>query len=337
MNYTTGQVASWVDLRSAIISELVTNHGWTMSSGTILNKGVAFLTLTVSSLVTSAQGPGIILQGGTGIFEGSLVNPSGVTPRMGRGTDLASEPSWPATYHLFAFENPDEVYCILNFDGNRHLFCAFGVSSIVLPGSGLWMTASAHKRLCTTSSWPARKQWVITSSAGGYNYNAEGRWSSGGPFWETVRPIGALDSMADTIHHGFDGSNWAEGRIEAYNSGYTAALIDQGALHVLPAVYSHISRSPSAWNQESPLLPIKGYVQRPSGKCSLSFDLANARYVRVDNYTDGEIITLGSEKWKVFPFHLKSLVERNGSTSMSPAASIDHTGTFGWAIRYDGP
>lgn len=340
MNYSTGVVNSWDDMRSAIISELVTNHGWTLN-GTILSKGSAFLTLTVSSSVVVTQGPGLILQGGTGISAGNLVNPSGVQPRMGRGSDAASEPSWPATFHLFAFDTPAEVYCILNFDGDKHLFCAFGLSSVSLPGSGsgLWLAASSYKRLSlATTVVPIPKQWAITNYGGGYEFNSNLRLSSGGPFWGTIRSAGNPDSMSDTVHHGFDSGSWSEGGMTvSASSGYQSTAIAQGALHAVPAAYAHISRSPSPWNQESPIIPIKGYVQRASNKCSLALDLVNARYVRVDNYAPGEVITLGPDRWKVFPFYLKSTDARDGSASLWLGGSIDHSGTFGWAIRYDGP
>ena len=102
------------------------------------------------------------------------------------------------------------------------------------------------------------------------------------------------------------------------------------SVHAIGSAAPHIERSPSAWNGESPLLPIQAYVWRASAKCSLVVDMRHARYLRIDNYEPGQIITLGGDSWKVYPFYRKASSARNGGIG------IDHTGTFGWAIRYDG-
>ena len=89
--------------------------------------------------------------------------------------------------------------------------------------------------------------------------------------------------------------------------------------------------SPSAWNGESVLVPIQVITSRPSNLWSLVGELTHARYVRLDNLEPGQLITLGPDRWKVYPFYRKDATARDGGDG------IDHTGTLGWAIRYDGP
>ena len=72
-------------------------------------------------------------------------------------------------------------------------------------------------------------------------------------------------------------------------------------------------------------------MARASNKVSILAKIENARYLRIDNLQPEQILTFGAEKWMVFPFHKKNSSVRDGGTS------IDHSGTFGWAIRYDGP
>ena len=60
-------------------------------------------------------------------------------------------------------------------------------------------------------------------------------------------------------------------------------------------------------------------------------DLAHCRFLRIDNYQPGDIIPLGPDRWKVAPWYRKNTAQRDGGSN------IQHTGTFGWAIRYDGP
>ncbi len=57
----------------------------------------------------------------------------------------------------------------------------------------------------------------------------------------------------------------------------------------------------------------------------------NAKFIRINNYEPEQLIVLGNDKWMVFPFYKKNS-ESLGGTGIS-----DHTGTFGWVIRYDGP
>ena len=81
------------------------------------------------------------------------------------------------------------------------------------------------------------------------------------------------------------------------------------------------------------LLPLRCYKERPSYKSSLIADLANARLVRINNLAPGDIVTLGAEKWKTFPWYRKDLSYPNGGVT----GNYNHSGTFGWAIRYQGP
>lgn len=88
---------------------------------------------------------------------------------------------------------------------------------------------------------------------------------------------------------------------------------------------------PSVWNSEAVLLPIKAFIGRPSAKTSLGADMEFARRLRIDNLTPGDILVLGSDKWKIYPWYRKDVANRNGGIY------ANHSGTFGWAIRYQGP
>jgi len=81
------------------------------------------------------------------------------------------------------------------------------------------------------------------------------------------------------------------------------------------------------------LLPIRAYKIRPSSKVSLIGDLENARYMRIDNYAPGEVFNLGAERWKALPWHQKNATP----AGRSGGDGLTHTGTLGWAIRYEGP
>ena len=90
-----------------------------------------------------------------------------------------------------------------------------------------------------------------------------------------------------------------------------------------------ITTQPNAFNNEGVLLPIKVIKTRASSKYSQVLQLENARNIRIDNYTPQEIIALGTDEWMVFPWYKKNVSARNGG------GDVTHTGTFGWAIKYE--
>ncbi|MDN6856982.1 hypothetical protein QO207_10320 [Pseudomonas sp. CAN2814] len=320
MAFYTGAANSFADLRTALFSACVA-QGWTLTDD-VLSKGAAFVKCSISSADTAAQGIGLILQGATGYASGALVSPAPVTPRLGapsRDTTLAS---WPMEYSIHVFDSPAEVYLVARYNLDYYLWLAFGVSDVAgLGGSGLW--TSAISRLKRGPQGGGLNISPITGGGQGSDHTNPGFGaSSGALFWNTDGYIDA-GSQQDAICSNLDGVLWP------YRTLNNARSLN--SFQAVEASYPLITRSPSAWNSEAILLPIQGYVFRASNKCSLVVDLRNARYVRVDNYEPGQIITLGSDRWRVYPFYRKNTAARNGGTG------LDHSGTFGWAIRYDGP
>lgn len=320
MAFVTGTANSFADLRTALFSACVA-QGWTLTDD-VLSKGAAFVRCTISAADTATQGIGLILQGATGYASGSLVNPAPVTPRLGapsRDTNLAA---WPMEYSIHIFNSPDEVFLVARYNLDYYLWLSFGVSGVAgLGASGLWTTAISRLK-----RGPQGGGIVISPASGGGtgsdNPNPTFGGSAGAPFWNTGTYFDA-GSHQDAICSGLDSVLWP------VRSGPDARAVN--SFQAVEASYPLITRSPSAWNSEAILLPIQGYVFRASNKCSLVVDVKNARYVRVDNYEPGQIITLGSDRWRVYPFYRKSTAARDGGFG------VDHTGTMGWAIRYDGP
>ncbi len=118
------------------------------------------------------------------------------------------------------------------------------------------------------------------------------------------------------INHGLDGVSW---------NPPASILNCAHAIQPLTAVL------PNAWNSAAALLPVQVWLPRADNKVSMVVDMVHIRYVRVDNHAPGEVITIGSDRWKVFPFYRKNVAVRDAGSS------VDHTGTFGFAVRYDGP
>jgi len=317
----SGSANSFEDLHSALVNA-ATLAGWTWADG-ILSKGAAYVRPFVSETTSTVQGPGLLIEGGTGKSGASLAGASGVCPRFGRpgSNSRFADVVFPASYKIHAFTDPDEIYLVVRYSVDRFGYIAFGVSALPLPGTGLWLTGSARGGYVTgTNSGYTMTPDSGGTGTGGGNANTQVNSGLHGVFWGTSRSPGTLAALQDCIHANLDGEGW---------SG-KADQVSPGAFNAIRAAVPNVGRSPSLWNGESPLMPIQGHVWRASAKCSLVVDLRFSRYVRIDNYEPEQIITLGADEWIVYPFYLKNSAARDGGSQ------VDHTGTFGWAIRYDG-
>jgi hypothetical protein len=293
MAYYTGTVNDMTALRQALIDSCV-NDGWAWDGGSeVLSKDTMFLRLQVVSGY-------LTLLGRTGAGVGSA--PSAL--RIGT---IAGVPiSFPMQYEVFAFAG--EVYMVVNYGVDYYQWCAFGKSTVEgLPGSGMWVGASAAAGFNGNVD--------IAATTGGSN---SASYSCPALFWRTSGAQ-AASSANYWLHSDLDGQGWILAQdINSVPVGISASAPFIGIL-------------PNSWNSEAVLLPVRCYKFRASNKVSLVADLEHSRYTRIDNYAPGEIITIGSDRWKVFPCYRKNTAARNGG------ASIGHTGTFGWAIRYEGP
>lgn len=302
-NYYTGSVSNYADLRTALL-DACTDNGWSLSSG-ILSKGGAYARPYASSSTTTTEGTGLLVELGTGQSGSSVTGASGAIPRLGGGSH-ANVPAvtFPATYFIFVFTDPDEVYCILRFDTDRHYYINFGNGGL---GGAIWVDATLWRGQNSA-------QIHIDNTAGGA---ASYGLAAGIPWWTTNS---TSKWAANAIRSDLD-SEWSQ----------YGTITTTGMCFATYAAQPQMQYTPNTWNGDSPLVPIAVYQNRPGNKRSLVLQLQNARYVRVDNYESGDIITLGADQWMVFPGYRKNVSARDGGSS------IGHTGTFGWALRYIEP
>ncbi|HBO4355107.1 TPA: hypothetical protein L4U31_002865 [Pseudomonas aeruginosa] len=302
MAYYTGSALSMSALRSALI-DACTSEGWTWNASTQeLIKG------TVIVKVEALAG-GEHLQFIGRATSGSTVGESPVV-RLGRfSVNAAWSLSWPMTYHVHVF--PAEVYIVAVYDVDKHLWGAFGKSTIDgLAGSGTWVGASVGSGATSTA--------VPIAMAANYGPNTS--YPVCPALFHGNSGSGALSRMC-WVHHNLDGLGWHWGSNgEAANP---VGMCDT-ALPLLGLL-------PNTWNSEAVLLPLRTFVARPSGKISLIADCEHARATRVDNYAPGQVIDIGGTRWKIYPWFQKNSAARAGGSALT------HTGTFGWAVKYEGP
>lgn len=298
MAYYSGQAKNYHEVLDALVVACTVN-GWTWENGVLTKNGV-FLGLVANETGLSK---GIVATGYTSL---NKANPSGITPRLGAASDTVSQAVFPVSYYIFIFEN--EVYLKIKFNINHYFYLAFGKSLTDPLYPRLWISATSCK------------QSINTDSRGGYSTDSMGG-NSGSNSYQCPTPFGKYGSSHNSIYNsvilnGLDGNTWSF-------SGSNAVSITG-----LAPLYS---RSPSVWSDETIFLPINIFIDRLSNKKSLICQFENAKFIRINNYEPEQLIVLGNDKWMVFPFYKKN------SESLGETGISDHTGTFGWVIRYDGP
>lgn len=298
MAYYTGTANNMGAVRQALIDACVL-EGWSWDgSNEVLSKSTMFVQLRVES--------GFLrLLGRTSATGGDAPHRQQIGPFTGYAASIPAF-TYPLTYEIFVFAG--EVYCVINYSVDLYQWCAFGLSTVnSLPGTGAWVGASGWG---DSSSYYSGLKIYSDGDSESLSYVCPALfWRNGGS-----SPGAQTESL---VHSNLDGGGWWWG--ETYTTGPVGILATVPLIRIMP----------NAWNSEAVLLPIRAYKRRPAGKISLTADLEHARYTRVDNYEPGDVVTIGTERWKVFPWFRKN--------SAFPTGGYGHSGCLGWAIRYEGP
>lgn len=309
MAYYSGQATSYQELLDALVAACVA-EGWTWADG-ILNKEGIFVKLSVNT----GAGAGIVASAGIDKVGTNLTKESPIRPRLGRHSVNAPIVTFPLNYMIHVFNDINEVFLIIRFDNDRYHYLAFGTTDT--GGLCLWVVATAGNSY--TSSTVGQYGFAISPDVGLEQMLNYSQSNSCGPFWCTRGNVN--NNLAKTAVYTPIDNDWV------------VSTNINNAVNAIFSVQPLISRNPSNWNNESILIPIQIQQYRSSNKKSIVANIECARYLRIDNYEPEQIIVLGNTKWKVYPFYRKNIAERDGGGT----GGVDHTGTFGWAIRYDGP
>ena len=290
MAYYTGQVNSFAELKS-VIEQAASQAGWTLESG-YLRKAQAYIRISDNANYLD-------------VVQSTTADASGESPGVARIALVNA--SFPLTYRIHAFAQPDEIYCIIQYNLVFFECVAFGISDIPgIGGTGLWATGSRERN----SALVAQHNTVVQIRG----------IESGGTPWNTpgVRGLFWIDDGANAgggVHCGLDGP--AQFIIPSHSSA--------SFIHALWAAL------PSPLNEAHVLLPIKLVLLRPNGSRTIAVQHRHARFMRIDNVEPADVIEFGSERWKCYPVFAKNVAQRDGQYYAA------HSGTLGYAIRYDGP
>ncbi len=298
MAYYRGQASSYQEILTNLVNACG-NHDWTWSSNVLTKNGKSItLTIAQSNEVVADPGPGILMN-----ISGDNYKPRFGLKRLNQGSI-----TWPMEYQIFIFTDPDEVYLVAKYSINYYLWMAFGVSNLseaISNGSGMW--CGAHSSSASHNS----PQWGVSTGFAGLPQSSDKDFT-------TAMLFGGCNDAS---------KNWAID-LKPIGSG----LNSQPTAYVSAVEYAipNYQRSNNIWSQNINLIPINVHLRMPSNKVMLLAEIKHSRYLRIDNCEPEQILSFGNDKWIVFPWWRKNSSSPGGGT-------VSHTGTMGWAIRYDGP
>lgn len=348
MAYVTGVANSLADLLTALRNACTAN-GWTLS-GDVLHKGTCYIEVLNIAKGAHVDFGFLEVTGGTGIDGSNLLTgrPAdyaagrrhcGIMGPMGNGVSETTytDWDWPVTYHIHVLTNPDEVYLMVNYGGSQYWQqLAFGQSPAPgCPGTGNWFYASCNRRNPDTGTGGrVNGNARMVCNPGGDNASSfnGGLATGAGPFWWLNKDESGANQNSGGFHGCFDhlgAAAWSHAQF--WHNNWTTTRTNVISASRIPQPLPQYS--PNTWNNEAHL--IRWQILQPylENKSIVIGELKHLRFVRNDFLNDGQIITLGPDKWKVYPRYRKDVTARNGGGT----GGATHSGTCAIAIRYDGP
>jgi hypothetical protein len=308
MAYYSGTAADFDELKDAIEAACVT-EGWSLTSN-VLSKSSCFFQL-IKATGTSGN-VRLELQGGMGQAGSALTN---ACTLKGCITSSDAAPiTFPISYELHIFEDPDEVYCVVNFNTDFYHLMAFGDASNVQGVPAPWFGGPFENSY--TGSAGVNSSWSIGDST--FANNRQFVIDQNGIF------LGQCNSVV--------GASWfCHNEILAGAAKWPVSQADIDG-QLLPPHYiaGLISALPSLFNNTAVLLPLKVILALTTSRKVIVANQNNVRLTRNDNILPATVVPYGSEEWKVYPVYRRNTSSRNG------ASGVD-SGTFAFAIRYTGP
>jgi hypothetical protein len=314
MPYATGTANNATELRTAL-TNLATANGWTWdATNQMLYKAPVYGKLTISGL-------NLFVQSALGYSGATLTTPAaqgaGISANLSKtGITVIT---YPLTYHCFVHANPDVIVLAVNWGTVWWQWLMFGnAKSLGDEPNPRWHWGSA------ASDMPAGARVYIASTM----VNTTLATDSGAA---PLAPSSNGNYRNSALYANLDAIGWR------YNLG-GSALVDPNNANSGYAAAPLLQTQPNAWNGETELIRLQPMVLRPSSFWSYVADLWHVRITRNDNFSDGQIITIGPDSWFVAPCFRKDSANRDSSLGTAGGAIAGtHSGTMALAIRYDGP
>lgn len=301
--YETGTATGPADL-IAKLEVFAAANGWTVNtptSGKVFTKGGIYFGLNWDT-------DDVWVCGATGYNAGSAWSAQpGASVSQCRSNDMAGPFQ---TYHFFTGTAPDYIHVVV--EKTAGVFKHFVFGQMIKHGSyvgGEYIGAVYWHMAMPSAS--------VTPNHPNGNYHCT-------PF--DVAGQLTTASNRGAVRADIDGktNNWMIfNYVHNYSGNYAKGVVRSPG-GILESLHE---RSPSEFNQLTPLLPMLIGVERGSGLVSPAGYVPDMRYVNMTNFEPSELITIGSDEWLVFPLIQKTATWDNLS-SMVPSS-----GTFGFAYK----
>lgn len=313
MAYQTGTVATPEGLISALASFAQAN-GWAYS-GSMLSKGGCYVSVNLS--------------GTTAISIAGSRNGTFVAPDLCPRTSYLRLDPWPTTlvYHFIAFQNPDTIWVTVNWD----------------------VTSFAHMGLGTIQKYGdwAGGMWFHGQHAAGSNdKNTEVYMVKGGPnapyFLSSAKCCGLFWSQRDYSVWGDPSASKVSfvhcelrGEVWPATNGNGNDETDLNIIHCPTVLAPSHYYTPNVYNGQTIITPFELYLQNTDGHYMSIGHVGHLRFVDMLNYNPGDILQIGSDRWKLFPWAKIDPRYPDGRNVDSNNGAFG-TGYLGVAVRYDG-
>lgn len=344
MAYQTGTASSAANLLSIIQSFAVAN-GFTLT-GNVLSTSNSWTKVTAFNGTFDPYGTPasenyqfVGFQGGLDTTFAANTSPTGTV--LGNAVSAAvciANSMYPVTYHLFYNDNPKEIFGVVNYAVNYHQHFSFGEiqkSSSLYTGGGFFHATCAGYDLSGNGGGHVLDFGFSHDDSYGMGIGCGGFFAGG---YSTTRAFAyGRNSFVYTSSNNFGwGANILGGTINNGTSAYPNITHIVGPL---------IIKLPNLWNNQTVLLPCRLFKAVSATYCQDLGSITHVRYTKMDYLQPGDIITLGSEQWKVFPLVSKNTLYSGGFADTSyyngrggTTTQLYHTGpqtgTYALAYRY---
>jgi hypothetical protein len=366
MAYETGTFTSLTDLRTKIFTFLTTNS-WTQEGTNILKRNGVFAELVVESDGTGLTARDILKLTGAKKSDGAgnlLYKPTRANGDSGWlngagpssciseivGTSAADiQLSWPkigypATYNFHLSADPDEFWCFIQYnhvdnglddvwkDVLFHQYLGFGniVKATEFTGGGFYSAMmDANGPLGTPSSNGPTNWRQLRISAQVYCGNLSSSGSGIIPFAQvsSTGSPGANNTFSGTaVHAEIGGLEWLTGgRQQVYFSS------GSGNCFMNEILYQTRDVSENSFNGNLTFVPFNIFTTVADGNQQKVGHSDDLRFCRIKHVTPGQVESDGTDSWKIYPLWVKN------STTGDPGIYAPDSGTYGLAVKYDGP
>lgn len=301
MAFQTGTSSGPADLIAQLAS-LAGSNGWSVSGvtgGYMFANASKNLYFTINT--TSSE---INIRGATGINSGSAWNAQ--PGDMGASAQV-NEVTGPLKGYYF-FVTSQYIHVVIEVSTN--IFKHFTIGELNKNSNytgGAYVCASYHNTSTYYRNHPNYQGHSYLFDSGAYNTSS---------YIDQNRVRVDVDGKTNNWMRFDQNNNPAGNTIKGVSRQLGLSLVE--ALYIC---------SPNDMNQRTPLVPIILAAGRPDGLFSLIGSAPDIRLVKMTNFNPGQILTIGSDEWYLFPHIQKT------TTIDVPYSSIVSSGMYGYAYK----